>query len=89
MCTTIDYPDHHDLGAGPRRDRIGHEPFTARRVTGFTVGASSEIVAKWLKLLKEAVPAAARIGVLIGLESSGRLGQHEPNARGRPRPAWQ
>ena len=29
-------------------------------VTGFTVGASSEIVAKWLELLKEAVPTAAR-----------------------------
>jgi putative ABC transport system substrate-binding protein len=34
-------------------------------VTGFTVGASSDIVAKWLELLKATVPTATRIVVLI------------------------
>jgi len=34
-------------------------------VTGFTVGASSEMLAKWLELLKEAVPTVVRIAVLV------------------------
>lgn len=34
-------------------------------VTGFTIGPSSEMVAKWLRLLKEAVPTAVRIAVLV------------------------
>ena len=34
-------------------------------ITGFAIGASPEIVAKWLELLKEAVPTVARIAVLV------------------------
>ncbi len=40
-------------------------------VTGFTVGASSEIVAKWLELLKQAVPTAMRIAVLVDARQPG------------------
>src|SRR5262245_17423597 len=42
-------------------------------VTGFTIGASPEIGAKWLELLKEAVPTLTRLAVLM----EARVGSEE------------
>jgi putative ABC transport system substrate-binding protein len=34
-------------------------------VTGFTVGASTEVLAKWIELLRDAVPTTPRIALLV------------------------
>jgi putative ABC transport system substrate-binding protein len=44
-----------------------------RNVTGMSLQAGTDLVGKWLELLKEAVPALARVGVLLNLTSEAAI----------------